>query len=86
MKYIKDMSVQELNRVLAQVVYRITDPIQDVMKTIIGRFESIERKLEQEIEYPNAYKRRIMQEIAELNKEIDTFLDKVKELKRKEKE
>lgn len=84
MKNIKDMSVQELNRVIAQVVYRITDPLKTIMDSIAERFERIERRLEQEIEYPNAYKNHILKEIAELRKDIDTFLEKAREMKRKE--
>lgn len=84
MKKIKDMSIQELNRVVAQVVYSITDPLKSMMECIALRFERIERNLEQEIEYPNAYKAHILKEIAELNKDIDTFLEKAREMKRKE--
>lgn len=85
MKKIKDMTENELNRLIAEVVYSITDPLKAMCELIGEHFEKIEQKLQQEIEYPNAYKLSLIEEINKLKKEIDKFLDKAKEIKRKEK-
>lgn len=74
MRKIKDMAEDELCRLIAQVCYKTTDPVQQMMIAIGERFEKIEQKLQQEIQYPNAYKKYIMGEINKLNKEIEKFL------------
>lgn len=79
MKKIKDMAEDELTRLISKVVYSITDPLKAMFEQIGEHFEKIELKLEQEIEYPNAYKKYVMKEIAELNRTIDKFLNKIKE-------
>ena len=84
MKKIKDMAEDELCRLIAQVCHRTTNPIESMMEAIAKHFERIEKKLEQEIKYPNAYKEHILRDIAELNRDIDKFLEVAKELKRKE--
>lgn len=81
MKMIKDMAEDELTRLIANVVYSITDPLKAMCELISEHFEKIEQKLQQEIQYPNAYKKHIMEEIAKLNKDIDDFLVIAKELK-----
>lgn len=69
------MAEDELNRLIAKVVYSITDPLKAMCEQIGEHFEKIEQKLQQEeVEYPNAYKKHIMGEINKLNKEIDKFL------------
>lgn len=84
MRKIKDMAEDELQRLVAKVVFRTTDRVERMMHDTAERFERIEKKLEQEIKYPNAYKAHILKEIALLKGDIDKFLEKAKELKRKE--
>lgn len=84
MKKIKDMAEDELCRLIAQVCHRTTHPVESMMKEIARRFERIEKRIVEEIKYPNEHKEQILEEINQLNRDIDKFLEVAKELKRKE--
>ena len=78
MKKIKDMAEDELIRLVAQVARRTTDPIESMMREIVRRFERIEKRITEEIKYPNEQKEYILAGINELNRDIDKFLKQVK--------
>ena len=72
------MTGQELLRAVNKIIEDKTHRYDTVLEAIVERFEKIEQKILQELDYPNARRKYVVEEIQKLNKKLNEFLDKEK--------
>jgi len=70
------MKEQDLLRAVNKIVEDKTHRYDTVLEVIVKRFEKIEQKIAEELEYPNARRKYVVQEIRNLSEIISNFLDK----------
>lgn len=69
------MKEQELLRAVNQIIESKTHQYDIVLEVIVKRFEKIEQKIAEELNYPNARRKYVVEEICKLSKIINNFLD-----------
>ena len=72
------MKEQELLRAVNKIVEDKTHRYDTVLEEIWKRFEKIEQKIAEELNYPNARRKYVLEEIRKLSKIIGNFLDREK--------
>jgi len=69
------MEEQQLLRAVNEIVESKTHQYDIVLEVIVKRFEKIEQKIAEELDYPNARRKYVVEEICKLSKVISNFLD-----------
>jgi len=72
------MKEQELLRAVNKIIEGKTHRYDSVLEVIVKRFEKIEQKIAEELDYPNAKRKYVVEEIRKLSEIISNFLDKEK--------
>lgn len=76
MKKLKDYTTSELENLIADVIDRKVGPLESLMVSIVNWWNGVEKKLQEEIDYPCKRRKWFLREVKKLRAEIDEFLKK----------
>lgn len=78
MKKLKEYTTAELTNLIADVVNREVGAYKSIIVSMMNWWKDMEKKLQEEVDYPYNRRKCLLREVKNLRAEIDDFLEKEK--------